>query len=185
MTPGIYNWAVVLAVVMGVLVLVLALRVTRYRRMNAEHRANLAAIELRHYTSFAASTLIDQGDGTVHLIPRSGLRGATTETFHLNWRGVLPSRRAVYFFAGVPTDTHQSYHVGNLDTVVTVTGDDLLAHHPSQLHNSPHDNAVAVRGGYRGPGRVTPLDDDPAEPVRLPPPGSTLTRVVRALIRGR
>jgi hypothetical protein len=128
-----------------------------FSRMAPSHRAMLGATTLRHYTSHAAGRSIDQGDDTVKLVPRPGLLGAVADLAHQNWAGIRPSRRAVYLYAGVPTNTEKKFHAHANDVVVVISGADLLAAHPGHLHCARRDTAIAVRGGYQGPGTVQTL----------------------------
>lgn len=146
---------ILLAVIaVAVCLLPFALNCLWYGRMAPSHRIALPGTTLRHYTTRTAGQAIDQTDGTVALTPRPGVWGAVTEIAHQNWRGVTHAQRAVYFYAGVPTDVEKRYHNHANEVVVTVSGADLLAQHPGHLHCARRDSAVAVRGGYRGPGTV-------------------------------
>lgn len=141
-------------VAVGLCVLVWAFGRLWFSRMAPSHRAALGGTTLRHYTSGAVGQAIDQGDGTVKLVPRPGLLGAVADLAHQNWAGIRPSRRAVYLYGGVPTDTERKFHNHANDVVVLVSGADLLTVHPGRLHCARRDTAIAVRGGYHGPGTV-------------------------------
>ena len=125
-----------------------------FSRMTPSHRVALAATTLRHYTSHAAGQAIDQGDGTVKLRPRPGLLGAVADLAHQNWAGIRPTRRAVYLYGSAPSETEKKYHDHANDVVVLISGANLLAAHPGRLHCARRDTAIAVRGGYHGPGTV-------------------------------
>ena len=152
MTP--FDVSMVVIVAAGMCVLAWLLSRLWFSRMVPSHRAALRTTTLRHYTTSTAGQAIDQGNGTVKLEPRRGLRGAVNELVHQNWAGIILSRRSVYFFAGVPTDFEKGFHCSADEMVVLVSGADLLAQHPGRLHCARRDTAIAVRGGYEGPGTV-------------------------------
>ncbi len=136
-----------------------------YSRMTLEQRTDLAGTELRHYTSHDVGAKIDHGDGTIAITPRPGWRGVVVEVAHQNWGALLGRPHAVYLYAGVPSDNERHFHGHANDVVVRISGNDVLAQHPGRLHRSPRDSAIAIRGGYRGPGVVEPTavgDQEPA-----------------------
>jgi hypothetical protein len=145
-----------LAVVLLISAPVLTLLLWRlwYSKATASEQALLAQQTLTHFTSTRAGAAIDLGAGLVELTPRRGVRGGIAELAHLNWRGVFDHRyRAVYLYRSHPPTNVQRFHGHATAVVVHVTGAHIT---PNRLFLSPHDSAVAVRGGYRGPGRVTP-----------------------------
>lgn len=171
--------------IVGAPLVLVHLRAVQYRRMRPRRRAALAGSELRHYTSRTVATVLDQGDGTVILTPRPGWRGGIAEAMHPNWRGLITRRRAVYLYNGEPTPRERDFHGHSNEATVIVDGAELLAHHPGPLHYSPLDSAIAVRGGYHGPGRVvTTSGGVSAAPAQRTATG-WITSYVRALHVGR
>lgn len=160
--------------------------VLRYKPATSGQEEILSRGVLLHVTTAAHGEEIDQGDGTVWLRPRSGMRGALLELFHQNW-SVLRGRGSAYVWSALPEDHEFAYHVNpaKAEVVVRIPGSELLAQAGHRgVWCSPHDGAVAIRGGYRGPGQVVDINT-----VMTPP--DPLSRwqwvvfIARATVRAR
>ena len=112
-------------------------------------------MELVHFTTARAAALIDNHDGTVTLAtPARGWVWRVPQAAQMIW-----SRQpAVYFYAGRPSWIERHFHHDTVpEAVVTVAGVDLLDRHPGVVYRSLWGHALAVPGGYTGPGTITPV----------------------------
>lgn len=159
-----FTLVMVVIVVVALLFLGRSLWVLRYRPATSDERTVLARSVLVHHTSTDAAAGIDQGDGTVHLVARAGRQSGVVELCHGNKAGYGNlDERAVYLYASAPTAGVAQFHGHSNDVEIRIDGARL---DPARLHTSPHDSAVAVRGGYRGPGTIVPITNAPAPPER-------------------
>lgn len=142
---------------------------SRYKRATPRREEILSRSVLLHVTTAAHGEEIDQGDGTVWLRPRAGISGALAELFHRNW-WVLRGHGSVYVWSALPEDHEFAYHLNPAKTavVVTIPGSELLAQAGHRgVRCSPYDGAVAIRGGYRGPGQVVDINTVMTRPAPL------------------
>ncbi len=81
----------------------------------------------------------------------------------------------MYFYGSPPPVNVMRFHGHSVEALVQVQGEHLM---PDRLFCSPHDTAVAVRGGYRGTGTITPSNLPMMPPRRARQKVAALVRVL-------
>lgn len=139
--------SLVTAVVLLVVVLVLGL-LNSYLPMSARARAALRAATLYHFVE--DRHLVHRGEGEVEVRP-------SRRRWHTNL--LLPRRDAVsYYYTAGGRRGGRLNHLGRSRraySLLVIDGADFEAHTRDRTAwRRPYDRAIAVTGGYTGPGRV-------------------------------